>query len=308
MASCPFSNRPRHEALKISRQRGTLVAWGPCVDAIADACLATDAVPPHARQSRVDRDGEHHHITLVPKAELQGLDVDEHALEDLALTPLLPLGLGTARSAQFVVLLWPAAQAYRAKLNLPPSDLHITLGFDRQDVHDVSKGAMQLLSPDMQPLLSRRWPEVVAVARDASQLGDQEQSLAALQRLIDEAHGASANEAEAELRCVRGGLLGGMRRLPEALADAEAATAAAAHLPAAWLLRAVCSLASGKAGMEAATVAAHTAAELLGDDAAPERSRTTARPDGVQSEVDSEAHALKAEIARLKAIERERRV
>ena len=94
MALPSFSNRSRHGVVNISRQRGTLVAWGPCVDAIADSCLATDAVPPHARQSRVDRDGEHHHITLVPKAELQGLSIDEKALcssRDLAQSSELPL-------------------------------------------------------------------------------------------------------------------------------------------------------------------------------------------------------------------------
>ena len=297
MAVPSFSDRSYHGVIKISRQRGALVAWGPCIDAIADACLATDAVPPHTRQSRVDRDGEHHHITLVPKAELQGLSIDEKTLEDLALTPLLPLGIGTARSAQYVVLLWPAAQAYRAKLNLPPADLHITLGFDKHDTHDVSKGALQLLSVDVQPRLPRQWPEVVAVARDALHLGDQEQALTALERLIDEAHSASAPEAEAELLCIRGGLFGGMRRLSEALADAQAATATAAYLPGAWLLCAVCSLASGEAGMEAATVAARTAAELLDADAATERSSNTAlHGGGVWNEerVFEDATALKA--------------
>lgn len=73
-------------------------------------------------------------------------------------TPLPPasasytaLGVGQARQGDnctyFVVLRWPAADALRAALHLPPHDFHITLGFDDCDIHDVDKGASTLVAP-----------------------------------------------------------------------------------------------------------------------------------------------------------------
>lgn len=61
----------------------------------------------------------------------------------------MALGLGRVAHedtvAVFVVLEWPAANALRVSLGLPPQDFHVTLGFSRTDVHGVRKDKSTLV-------------------------------------------------------------------------------------------------------------------------------------------------------------------
>jgi hypothetical protein len=47
--------------------------------------------------------------------------------------------------AYFVVLDWDSANQYRMELGLPKKDFHITLGFERNDVHSKLKDRSTLL-------------------------------------------------------------------------------------------------------------------------------------------------------------------
>lgn len=277
------------------------MASGPLIDAIATAMRGS--IPEHARRCRQLRDGPTYHITLSPKAEFSQREsnpLEEHDLDDLALTPLIPLGVATAKSSQFVVVLWPAAQAYRERLGFPPVDLHITLGFDKQDAHGVSKGALQLAVAELQPPLPcgwRIWPDVVAVAQAAAdkvrrQPAEADAAVAALSQLCGEARDANEPAAEGALLSIRGGLYGSLGRLGEAVDDAEAACARAPPLPQPWLLLASCHMAGGR--VADAAEAAATAARLLGADEHFEVAH-------------DEAAAVKECLARLKSLGRETR-
>lgn len=52
---------------------------------------------------------------------------------------------GAGSVAVFTAVDWCHAQWWRGSLGLPPSDLHITLGFYGQDVHGVPKGEAALV-------------------------------------------------------------------------------------------------------------------------------------------------------------------
>eukprot|EP00300_Choanocystis_sp_HF-7_P000115 c10099_g1_i1.p1 GENE.c10099_g1_i1~~c10099_g1_i1.p1 ORF type:complete len:1245 (+),score=232.27 c10099_g1_i1:42-3776(+) len=141
--------------------RGALVCVGPAIEFAARSLGPTRPTIEFCGP-REARDGPAHHITIATKDELrivlqqgdqesaragaleqilraaQALDVD-----------LLDLGLGSAMSgkakAYFKVILWPAANRFRARFDLPPHDFHITVGFNPSDCHNISKGITSLL-------------------------------------------------------------------------------------------------------------------------------------------------------------------
>ena len=90
------------------------------------------------------RDGEEFHVTLLNAREygsrrkaglLSGIP------EEMALTFF---GIGRAESkkdeAVFAIAASGYADSLRMKMNLPPKDLHMTLGFSMKDVYGVGKG------------------------------------------------------------------------------------------------------------------------------------------------------------------------
>lgn len=301
-----YSGLPRSDAVNFALCRGALFATGPAIDAIAAAL--SDAVPPACRAARERRDGASHHITLIPKIEAPDAIQEPDVLEELARCPFVPLGLATASRAWFIPCLWPAAQAHRAALGLPPCDFHITLGFDGADVHGIRKGPLQLLPPwsgtslglpeAPASALRHTWRPVVcgvlrlcadAVRRDAAAASD---LLAALDRLEYDATAAGKAAAVAELQCTRGSVLGAIGRTAEAaeLANAAIAGLAGATQARALLLRGSCLLVGRE--VPAAAAAVWVAASALA-----EPSQLPADPDGA---------AVAAELKRLKQLERRR--
>lgn len=301
-----YSGLPRSDAVNFALCRGALFATGPAIDAIAAAL--SDAVPPACRAARERRDGASHHITLIPKIEAPDAIQEPDVLEELARCPFVPLGLATASRAWFIPCLWPAAQAHRAALGLPPCDFHITLGFDGADVHGIRKGPLQLLPPwsgtslglpeAPASALRHTWRPVVcgvlrlcadAVRRDAAAASD---LLAALDRLEYDATAAGKAAAVAELQCTRGSVLGAIGRTAEAaeLANAAIAGLAGATQARALLLRGSCLLVGRE--VPAAAAAVWVAASALA-----EPSQVPADPDGA---------AVAAELKRLKQLERRR--
>ena len=211
-------------------------------------------------------------MALIPKIEAPDATQEPDVLEELARCPFVPLGLATASRAWFVPCLWPAAQAHRAALGLPPCDFHITLGFDGADVHGIRKGPLQLLPPwsgtslglpeAPASALRHTWRPVVcgvlrlcadAVRRDAAAASD---LLAALDRLENDATAAGKAAAVAELQCTRGSVLGAIGRTAEAAEMANAAIAglAGASQARALLLRGSCLLVDREAPAAAAAV------------------------------------------------------
>jgi hypothetical protein len=138
---------------------------GPGVDAAAlrPCAHVTDA----ERARRAERDGDHHHITLVSRPECEWLAQQPgpwHGKQPAELLSELvrraaqtlrndwrDLGVGRVVEANkfakagppnwavFRIVAWESANAFRRAIGLPPADFHITLGFARDDIHGVRK-------------------------------------------------------------------------------------------------------------------------------------------------------------------------
>lgn len=166
---------------RISFCRGIVALSGNKVDQTALAGL--EDVDPAWQLKRRQRDGDHFHATFLTKADLQTLaenlrdgDRDINEILQAAGVPLpdsndsaglaraavamlaarpgsfmwIDLGAGRAKDdgseAAFRVLLWPAGAAVRRMLGLAPQDFHISLGFQKNDVHGKSKGLSSLVA------------------------------------------------------------------------------------------------------------------------------------------------------------------
>jgi len=256
--------------------RGCLMAVGPEVDELATALAAV--VTSSAAARREARDGKAFHITLVAKAELAQLSKQackelEAAAARLSPKDCLHLGVGTATrgadKAWFVVLLWPGLQMLREQAGLAHSSPHITLGFDGADVHECSKGALQLMAMSNMPpaaLPPRNWDsaaEVIRrVARSSRALHGEEavaETLCALEILEAEASINASEAVQAELLVSRCELKARLQLVGAAewANDAEAAVALNGRSARAWLnlARARCAQRQIDGALEAARTA-----------------------------------------------------
>ena len=98
------------------------------------------------------RDGGVYHITVVNPAELE--ELVETGMDILLTNQSMQfrlVGLGRARlesdTAYFVVCESEQLQHFRTSLGLGRKDLHVTLGFESADVHEVAKDATTLIEP-----------------------------------------------------------------------------------------------------------------------------------------------------------------
>ena len=115
--------------------------------------IVPDIVPSEYIQNQINRDGDHHHITLILKNEL-GPDQDaQQIIEDMKILPnynkFICIGLGRVKKGDdevyYDVVMWPTGNFIRRKLGLKSKDLHITLGFKNKDIHDVPKNLTTIL-------------------------------------------------------------------------------------------------------------------------------------------------------------------
>ncbi|MCW8876079.1 MAG: 2'-5' RNA ligase family protein [Kangiellaceae bacterium] len=99
---------------------------------------------------RKERDGDSYHLTIINPFELES--VEGRALEicEFETNDITFLGLGTTQKegsiAYYVVSSSNDIRAFREGLGLPPSDLHVTLGFYPADIHGVDKGERTIIS------------------------------------------------------------------------------------------------------------------------------------------------------------------
>jgi len=100
-------------------------------------------------------------VDLVVKEHIEFKDLEYtvaidkllHMFKASVMNNWTPLGVGRAAESQiknevfFVVVSWPAAEQAIVGLGLPKPDLHITLGFNKADIHNVPKGPQTIVDP-----------------------------------------------------------------------------------------------------------------------------------------------------------------
>jgi len=122
---------------------------------------------------KLQRDGDEYHITVISAPEAKELSSTSTISFSTMMTSLVQclndslqnkdqicclydLGVGCHKeSCYYVVLYAPFLQKTRLKLKLPPTDLHITLGFHGSDIHEVRKGFLSLWLTDSIDILHK---------------------------------------------------------------------------------------------------------------------------------------------------------
>ena len=94
-------------------------------------------------KNRYERDGPDYHLTVVSPPELRGMEsklVDMFA--DVEISFVMKYN-GSVRKgdaeAFYTIVSAPHADFLRQSAGLDKRDLHVTLGFDRADIHDLPK-------------------------------------------------------------------------------------------------------------------------------------------------------------------------
>jgi len=100
------------------------------------------------RQNQALRDHQTFHVTLINPFEYREIDQNDIKLGKSLSVTLLGLGrvLKEDKSTYFVVVKSSQGQFYRQQFVLAEKDLHVTLGFNPQDIYGVSKGVDTLLN------------------------------------------------------------------------------------------------------------------------------------------------------------------
>ena len=91
------------------------------------------------------------HLTVVEPGEVSRLDSRQKTMIKNANLEYIQqstnpkyIGVGCVvdndNEVIFMVVSWPWAQEFRNSLGLPPKDLHVTIGFTKEDKHGISKG------------------------------------------------------------------------------------------------------------------------------------------------------------------------
>lgn len=148
------------EILQAGQSKGCVTLRGSLINDMArrwrDRCNGESFE--HADRKRFQRDGNDYHITVIAAAELKTIiketssSIIQSLNETIQSTEVCPdiydLGVGCHQEqCYFIVIYAPFIQKFRLQLNLPPIDIHITLGFQDQDIHSIRKGFSSLWVP-----------------------------------------------------------------------------------------------------------------------------------------------------------------
>ena len=99
------------------------------------------------RKNQSIRDHNSFHITLINPYEYKEIEPNNVKFGQQISVTLQGIGIAKEKNktSYFVVTNSMQGQKYRQKLSLKHKDLHVTLGFDPQDVYSVSKDQSSLL-------------------------------------------------------------------------------------------------------------------------------------------------------------------
>ena len=153
------------ETLRFSISKGSLALKGSRINALADKWIDLSRANggcgerfDQASAQRFKRDGDNYHMTIISACEMKTLSstdsdslvqsLNSSLLTNQSFLPLHDIGVGCYQEqCYYVILFSPFLQKTRLQLNLPPIDLHITLAFHGNDVHEVRKGFSTLWLP-----------------------------------------------------------------------------------------------------------------------------------------------------------------
>ena len=206
-------------------------------------------IPIRALEIRTKRDGDHFHLTLVSKMEVDQVK-DKKSIDDLLIKArkdlkisgkisqnnhsstssntslhFISLGMGKANAHQsttyFAVLLWPELLKYRRGLKLSTDDYHphITLGFHPSDVHGVNKSMSSLL-PSTNPSNHLDDQNALQILKRFSTKHHSDIVLNALDILLDAiSNGKSEDNFKCRVLSFRMNLFGSKSRFADCLQD-----------------------------------------------------------------------------------------
>jgi hypothetical protein len=101
------------------------------------------------RANQGARDQHSFHITLINPFEYRDLGNAIELGQSIAITlqglALVQAKNDSSQQSYFVVVSSPDGQTFRQKQGLNNKDLHVTLGFDPQDIYNMSKGIERLI-------------------------------------------------------------------------------------------------------------------------------------------------------------------
>jgi len=145
--------------IEVVWKRSVLVAQGAAIETSVEAHRGMQVVPEAFKQNREKRDGTRAcHITLLNKDEARqckdrGLaqsDLLQAAREACAAAPFVVVGMGSSSRAGdktfYLVVIWPAVQAWRQTMGFSRKGLHVTIGFSSGDIHECDKGVGTLIA------------------------------------------------------------------------------------------------------------------------------------------------------------------
>eukprot|EP00288_Rhodomonas_lens_P014587 CAMPEP_0177705408 /NCGR_PEP_ID=MMETSP0484_2-20121128/8691_1 /TAXON_ID=354590 /ORGANISM="Rhodomonas lens, Strain RHODO" /LENGTH=961 /DNA_ID=CAMNT_0019216831 /DNA_START=63 /DNA_END=2948 /DNA_ORIENTATION=+ len=163
------------EELVCTKLRGVVAFHGRVVDEAARRFC--EKIPTSCRDKRVDRDGESFHITVLSPNDanvVKSKDLAKH-FGKVTARDIFFLGVGTVNGVYFCVVESPLIQKIRKSFGLTRKDLHITLGFQVSDCHEVCKDARTLMEP-----LGTDREALASALKSYVEVGDLHESMAIL--------------------------------------------------------------------------------------------------------------------------------
>jgi len=105
----------------------------------------------HSVPTKANKKGHHAPVQNSREDIITAIQLFLDAMEKEVICDWNHLGLGFAQHANeeayFVVIQWNSFNSFRERLGLPPRDLHVTLGFKKNDIHNetIRKDASSLV-------------------------------------------------------------------------------------------------------------------------------------------------------------------
>jgi predicted kinase len=126
----------------------TLVNYKGTISAIVDTSsikeyISKFNIPNHLLEYQQTRDNNTFHLTVInPYEYKQSIDLPLDSFT------IYILGLGFSNECYYLICYSPFCDSFRKRLNLPTKDFHVTIAFNKKDVHDINKSLSTVMNRD----------------------------------------------------------------------------------------------------------------------------------------------------------------